>query len=734
MASLDQFKSQIDLFSLDINNLDDNARAELLRHLVQKIGSLSQKKQTNDVRVKSEGNDEIESNTVNRKETKVIKKERVINNESVFDKVHEEHQKKDSREDKSKDASLAILYNGKLPTCKKCKESFRSLGALDDHVDTVHKEEEDSKVDNQIKNRLEQKKELGVFDCTKCDKVFENYKNLRRHAIIHTDRHKCKGCGKRCLQASDLMIHNRSPMSCKKYLDSIKRTEDESKTKSPKLNQEEQPRRLKSTRVEKKSANEEKKNSNEEPPRRRSVRVERKSDDVEKKVSKVEQPRLGESLKEGQPRTRRLLPKENVELKADSKQEVVKSISKIYPHLELTRAIKNSGDSSNTQKEEEQLNNKVKVDSKSKVASKERQFCHLCDVKVGGNSNNYRLHVGGAVHQELALQQELGLDPRQLRCRVCQNPSGTYKAFQTHLRMHPAPTEATKGSENSEMKETIDDENQETNSSEKKVMNEKKIDDDSQANQTIERQEDGEDSRDSFETNSDDEVCSEKSSESENLMEHEDDESRGNKISAESKGDGWGKDSNLIEDVTEFQREVVAEERIKVVEKEEVNSLMEANFTESDEEDIFEDIEEGGKEIHNEQATDTNDEEGSDESEIELDDAELLDDEEIEEFHNQDLPVVNNFDKDEEELGDFSDMDHTTSNDTDDEMDEDEDEEEMRQCGQCHKYFPDPMTLTDHMRSHIREAEQLPMTIVKEESNTYRSSLMIPDFILDTLR
>mgnify|MGYP001287587662 FL=1 len=161
---------------------------------------------------------------------------------------------------------------------------------------------------------------------------------------------------------------------------------------------------------------------------------------------------------------------------------------------------------------------------------------------------------------------------------------------------------------------------------------------------------------------------------------------------------------------------------------------MEANFTESDEEDIFEDIEEGGKEIHNEQATDTNDEEGSDESEIELDDAELLDDEEIEEFHNQDLPVVNNFDKDEEELGDFSDMDHTTSNDTDDEMDEDEDEEEMRQCGQCHKYFPDPMTLTDHMRSHIREAEQLPMTIVKEESNTYRSSLMIPDFILDTLR
>ena len=87
MASLDQFKSQIDLFSLDINNLDDNARAELLRHLVQKIGSLSQKKQTNDVRIKSEGNDEIESNTVNRKETKVIKKERLINNEAVFEKL-----------------------------------------------------------------------------------------------------------------------------------------------------------------------------------------------------------------------------------------------------------------------------------------------------------------------------------------------------------------------------------------------------------------------------------------------------------------------------------------------------------------------------------------------------------------------------------------------------------------------------------------------------------------------
>ena len=160
--------------------------------------------------------------------------------------------------------------------------------------------------------------------------------------------------------------------------------------------------------------------------------------------------------------------------------------------------------------------------------------------------------------------------------------------------------------------------------------------------------------------------------------------------------------------------------------------MMEANVTESDEEDFSENIEEGRKEIHNDLEMDTNDEVGSDESEIELDDAELLDDEEIEEFHNQDLPVDSNLD--EEELGDFSDMDHTASSNTDDEMDEDEDEEEMRQCGLCHKYFPDEMMLTDHMRSHVREEEQQPMTIVKEESNTHRSSLMIPDFILDTLR
>ena len=121
MASLDQFKSQIDLLSLDINNLDDNARAELLRHLALKIGSLSQKKQTNIDPIKSERNEETDSKTVIKKESKVIKKE--FNAEAVSDKANI----KESTEDKSKDASLAKLYNGKLPTCKECQESFRSL-------------------------------------------------------------------------------------------------------------------------------------------------------------------------------------------------------------------------------------------------------------------------------------------------------------------------------------------------------------------------------------------------------------------------------------------------------------------------------------------------------------------------------------------------------------------------------------------------------------------------------
>ena len=73
--------------------------------------------------------------------------------------------------------------------------------------------------------------------------------------------------------------------------------------------------------------------------------------------------------------------------------------------------------------------------------------------------------------------------------------------------MHPAPmpTEMTKGCENDEIKKKIEDEDQETNSSEKKVMSEKKVVDISEAKQLIESKEDGEGRRDSFETNSNDE-------------------------------------------------------------------------------------------------------------------------------------------------------------------------------------------------------------------------------------
>ena len=726
MASLDQFKSQIDLLSLDINNLDDNARAELLKHLAQKIGTLSQKKETVTPTIKSERDDEINSKTDIKKENKVIKKEF---NDGAGSSV--DNSKKEPKEDNSKDASLAKLYNGKLPTCKECKESFRSLGALDDHVGTVHKEKEKSKVDNQNptnKVMLEKQQKPGKFECKGCDKVFENHKNLRRHSIIHTDRFQCKSCGKRCLQHSDLLIHNRSPLSCKKYLDSVKRSEEEKNKSDIPPTSKVQQRNL----------------------RNRSIKLETKPDNGEKEGSKVEDslPRLRdrstkaeknndkEEKKEEYSRFRRILPKpsEEVEKEAgnDPKQKDVNSIS--------SPAAANTSELINSPKEKN--NTKEKVYSKTGPSSKDKQFCKVCDVKVGGNSNNYRLHVGGAVHQELTLQEGLGMDPRQFLCRVCQRPSRSYKAFQTHLRMHPggAVTEGASEIPNVDTEaanEKMNVDSDQANLPEEKVLSEKKFDD-SDHEKMIESEVDEE--SDSFETNPDDEPCSEKSSEDEKLMESEDDnEEESNNKMLDDKIIG-SKESSLMESEEDF---------------------IGGNITEGDEEDsrMFEDINdqsmsrinkenvrEEGTDILSDQTLDSNGDDGSDESEIELDDAELLDDEEIEEFQNHSYPVTSNESEDveetDEEMDGFTELDQEIPKSTVDdmEMDEDDDEEEMRQCEQCHKYFPDEIMLTDHMRTHVQaveddgEEENDPSkTVVKEVGNTYRSSL-IPDFILDTLR
>ena len=706
MATLDQFKSQIDLLSLDINNLDDNARAELLKHLAQKIGSLSQKKESKTQAIIPE-RDEIDQRTVIKKEivNEVIKKE--FSDEAESTQAYLHHNKKETREDNSKDACLAKLYNGKLPTCKECKESFRSLGALDDHMGTVHMEKEKSKNDNQTSTTPEQNK-IGKLECKECDKLFENFKNLRRHSIIHTDKFKCKNCGKRCLQASDLVIHNKNPLSCKKYLDSLKRTNGEkdkmNKTKSDK---DQQPR------VENEETN---KSTGVDPLPRLRHRSTRAKNKFVKEEKKEEYPRL-----------RRLMPKPNDINEVEGFNTEQQQKPRVMPQRGVKiETQKDSFEDVATTNSSESINIPKKEDSKSELSLKDNQFCRLCNIKVGGNSNNFKLHVGGTVHQELTLQEELGIDPRQLLCRVCQKPSTSYKTFQNHLRKHPGGAVTVEASEtlNEDEKKNVDSRELNPSANEEIVISKKALLDDSEPGNMIE----SEVNEDSFEANSDDEPCSEESSEDEKLMESDD-------------------------DAEESKNEMVDDKVIESMEKE--KSLMESeNMTEGDEDDSHmfdvsddqlmprisqENEKEEGREIQSDQTLDSNEDGGSDESEIELDDAELLDDEEIEEFQNQNNSVTTNeSEEDHEEFDDFTDLEQeTTRGNVDDmEIDEDEDQEEMRQCEQCHKYFPDEAMLTDHLRTHVKKGEEEDdpsRTVVKEEDNNYRSSL-IPDFILDTLR
>ena len=39
-----------------------------------------------------------------------------------------------------KPVATPVLYNGKIPTCTECNASFPSLGTLDTHVKTAHKQ------------------------------------------------------------------------------------------------------------------------------------------------------------------------------------------------------------------------------------------------------------------------------------------------------------------------------------------------------------------------------------------------------------------------------------------------------------------------------------------------------------------------------------------------------------------------------------------------------------------
>jgi len=262
---LKEMKIRIEMIAFDIENLDGDQKAQAVKHLeesldVLKLGSFQQFERA-DIKT----------------ETLEFKKEDLAETESDPQQV----------------LSYPTLYNGQVPTCSECHQTFPTLGTLDTHMKKLHNEtykenvskskaeiarkskaivssispkvEKKNLVSQEIKEedvtskkiemeeiseniekeelvkkklkkkklvtkKLEEKKmnspkgvqnpekqnqdDWKLFPCADCEKSFGNKRSLGKHKICHTDRYKCKTCGKGFSQNRDIENHHKNQSSC----------------------------------------------------------------------------------------------------------------------------------------------------------------------------------------------------------------------------------------------------------------------------------------------------------------------------------------------------------------------------------------------------------------------------------------------------------------------------------------------------------------------------------------
>ena len=256
-----EMKIRIEMIAFDIENLDGDQKAQAVKHLeesldVLKLGSFQQFQRA-DIKT----------------ETPEFKKEDLAETEPDPQQV----------------LSYPSLYNGLVPTCSECHQTFPTLGTLDTHMKKLHNEtyrenvskskaeiarkskaivssispkvekknlvsqeieEEDvtsMKIDSEniekeelVKKKLKKKKlvtkkleekkmnspkvvqnpenqnqdDVKLFPCADCEKSFGNKNSLGKHKISHTDKYKCKTCGKGFSQNRDIENHRKNQSSC----------------------------------------------------------------------------------------------------------------------------------------------------------------------------------------------------------------------------------------------------------------------------------------------------------------------------------------------------------------------------------------------------------------------------------------------------------------------------------------------------------------------------------------
>jgi len=236
--SIDAFKTEIDILSLDIENLNESAKLQVIKHLeetikIMKLGSSLNFGIPPAKKIKLE-----ESNTLLEKHTQTDFEEMLLKDGN--DKY--EHIPKIGEK------FVKSLYNGNIPKCESCGRTFKTLGALDIHA-KVHEKEGDKmkksinpdiidmkKHSNDDDNCLEYmnsfiasesllKAKASEMDSNQdefkrdsCVRDFSSKKSLQRHRVLHTDKFECKTCQHRFIYRKDLEIHNRNSDSCQKFL------------------------------------------------------------------------------------------------------------------------------------------------------------------------------------------------------------------------------------------------------------------------------------------------------------------------------------------------------------------------------------------------------------------------------------------------------------------------------------------------------------------------------------
>ena len=177
LKPLEQIKLEIDILSLDIDNMQNNQeKVTAVQHLEEQLKKL-----------KGDGSGSPEpgvTRPAKRFKLEAVEVE-VEQSQETFPALAETDSPSTSREIVSN--AVRGLYNGLVPTCTQCGHTFQSLGLLDSHMKKVHP--------GVSKTQYQPGPTEDVnFMCNQCDFVTKRKDNFKNHFSLHTGEFRCETC------------------------------------------------------------------------------------------------------------------------------------------------------------------------------------------------------------------------------------------------------------------------------------------------------------------------------------------------------------------------------------------------------------------------------------------------------------------------------------------------------------------------------------------------------------